>query len=43
MKRTAGIHPTTTAGGEKVRAFIPQVLPPQQPPLRERIQTVHLP
>lgn len=34
MKRTAGIHRTTTAGGEKVRAFIPQVLPPQQPPLQ---------
>ncbi|HUG71159.1 MAG TPA: Fic/DOC family N-terminal domain-containing protein [Pirellulaceae bacterium] len=34
MKRTAGIHRTTIVCGEKVRAFIPQVLPPQQPPLQ---------
>jgi Fic family protein len=34
MKRTTGTHRVMTAGGEKVRAFIPHPLPPQRPPLR---------
>jgi Fic family protein len=34
MKRTTGTHRVTTAGGEKVRAFIPYPLPPQRPPLQ---------
>ncbi len=34
MKRTTGTHRITTAGGEKVRAFIPYPLPPRRPPLQ---------
>ncbi len=33
MPRTTGIHRTTTAHGETVRAFIPHPLPPADPPL----------
>ena len=34
MTRKTGIYRTTQAGGETVRAFIPQELPPRDPPLR---------
>jgi Fic family protein len=34
MKRATGTYRITTAGGEKVRAFIPHPLPPRRPPLQ---------
>lgn len=34
MNRKTGTHRVSTAGGERVRAFIPHPLPPRRPPLQ---------
>lgn len=43
MGRTTGTYRTTTAGGEKVRAFIPHPLPPSRPrlDLNDTLTTLH--